>query len=298
MSDKQKATMLLFIMNQILNDVVSRSRPDNEYTPNEPPERPNAGRWLATVTVYGHGQKADNKYGGSGPVHVGYSKNGDGKYDCKMFDCQSLFGDAGVAVSALVSVAVVPFINMLAVVSLSIFRRGERRPSAKNILLGVVKNPLIQSVFLGVFVLFLRALLVKWGVEFRISDIKPIYSVLGYLSNLATPLALIMLGVQFEFSAVSALKREILFGVIMRTLIVPTLCIGCAYLFFRDIFSGAHFAVFVALFATPVSVSCVPMTQELGGDAILAGQLVVWTTMISAFSVFAVSFLLRLSGVF
>ena len=86
--------MLLFIMNQILNDVVSSSRPDNEYTPNEPPERPNAGKWLATVTVYGHGQKADNKYGGSGPVHVGYSKNGDGKYDCKMFDCQSLFGDA------------------------------------------------------------------------------------------------------------------------------------------------------------------------------------------------------------
>lgn len=211
---------------------------------------------------------------------------------------QSLFGDAGVAVSALVSVAVVPFINMLAVVSLSIFRRGERRPSVKNILLGVVKNPLIQSVFLGIFVLFLRALFVKWGFEFRLSDIKPIYSVLGYLSNLATPLALIMLGVQFEFSAVSALKREILFGVIMRTLIVPTLCIGCAYLFFRDIFSGAHFAVFVALFATPVSVSCVPMTQELGGDAILAGQLVVWTTMISAFSVFAVSFLLRLAGVF
>lgn len=211
---------------------------------------------------------------------------------------QSLFGDAGLAVSALVSVAVIPFINMLAVVSLSIFRHGERRPSVKSILLGVVKNPLIQSVFLGIFVLCMRFLFVKWGLGFRLSDIKPLYSVLGYLSNLATPLALMMLGVQFEFSAVTALKREITFGVIVRTLIVPVVCIGCAYLFLRDIFNGAHFAVFVAIFATPVSVSSVPMTQEMGGDAILAGQLVVWTTIVSALSVFAVSFLLRLAGVF
>ena len=94
MSDKQKATMLLFIMNQMLNEVMSKSRPDNENIPKQPPERPNAGRWLATLTIYEHGQKRDNPYDGSGPVCVGYSKSSDGKYDCQMFDCQSLFGDA------------------------------------------------------------------------------------------------------------------------------------------------------------------------------------------------------------
>lgn len=94
MSEKQKATMLLFMMIRMLGDVTVRSRPDSENAPKRPPERPNAGRWLATVTVYEHGQKRDNPYDGSGPVHVGYSKNGDGEYDCKMFDCQSLFGDA------------------------------------------------------------------------------------------------------------------------------------------------------------------------------------------------------------
>lgn len=93
MSDKQKATMLLFIMNQMLHDVLRKSRPDEENKPKQPPERPDAGKWLATVTVYEHGQKqGDNPYDGSGPVHVGYSSDNGG--NCQMFDCQSLFGDA------------------------------------------------------------------------------------------------------------------------------------------------------------------------------------------------------------
>ena len=94
MSDKQMATMLLFVMNQTLNSVVSKSHPHPENAPSSPPERPNAGKWLATVTVYEHGQRRDNPYDGSGPVQVSYSQKNDGKNDCQLFDCQSLFGDA------------------------------------------------------------------------------------------------------------------------------------------------------------------------------------------------------------
>ena len=94
MSDKQKATMLLFVMNQMLSDIVHKSRPDSGHSPKQPPDRPDAGRWLATVTVYAHNQMRDNPYDGSGPVYVGYSANNDGKFDCQMFDCQSLFGNA------------------------------------------------------------------------------------------------------------------------------------------------------------------------------------------------------------
>jgi predicted permease len=94
------------------------------------------------------------------------------------------------------------------------------------------------------------------------------------------------------------LKREILFGTLMRTVIVPVLGIGTAYLLFRSRFSGAHFAAFIAVFATPVSISSVPMAQEMDGDVTLAGQLVVWTTVMSALSVFLTSFLLKAAGIF
>ena len=102
---------------------------------------------------------------------------------------------------------------------------------------------------------------------------------------------------QFEFSAVKSLRREILFGTLARVVAVPLLGIGVAFLFFKNTFSGAHFAAFVALFATPVAVSSVPMTQEMGGDTALAGQLVVFTTLFSAVSIFLASFLLRLAGI-
>jgi predicted permease len=123
-------------------------------------------------------------------------------------------------------------------------------------------------------------------------------NVLQYLSNLAIPLALLVLGAQFEFSAVAALKREIIWGTLIRTVIVPTVTIGVAYFFLRDRFTPAHFATFVAVFATPVAVPSVPMVQEMGGDVTLAGQLVVWSTLVSAITVFIVTFLLRLGGAF
>lgn len=210
----------------------------------------------------------------------------------------SLYGEAGIMIASVLSAVVVPLINILAVISLSMFRTEGQKPDVKKILIDICKNPLIRSIALALVVLWIRSIFVKAGISFRLSDITPLYTVLGYLSNLATPLALLMLGAQFEFSAVRALRREIIFGTLMRTVIVPILGVGGAYVLFGDHFNGAHFAAFVAVFATPVSVSSLPMAQEMNSDAVLAGQLVVWTTLVSAFSVFMTGFLLRLVGVF
>ena len=210
----------------------------------------------------------------------------------------SLFGEAGEAVATLLSAAVIPMLNILAVISLSIFKQGADKPSVKKILLGIVQNPLIQSIVLGVAALGVRAIFVQYGIVLRLSNITPVYTVLGYLSNIATPLALLVLGAQFEFSAVKSLWREIVFGTIVRTVIVPVLGLGIAYFVFGSHFSGAHFAAFVAVFATPVAVSSVPMAQEMGSDAALAGQLVVWTAIGSTVSIFLASLLLRIAGVF
>ena len=216
----------------------------------------------------------------------------------------SLFDDAGAAVATLLSVALIPMINMLAVVSLTIFREGdgEKKPSvvsiAKRIVLGVVKNPLIISIATGCVVLVIRAIFVKFGVGFRLTDIKPIYSVLTSLSSVATPIALIVLGAQFEFSAITDMRREIISGVLVKGIIIPLLALAIAAVFFRNVFGGAHFASFVAAFATPVAVSTVPMAQEMDGNVALAGQLVVWSTVLSGFVIFIASFVLKAIGIF
>lgn len=208
----------------------------------------------------------------------------------------SLYGEMGSIVASVLSAVYVPLLNMLAVICLTVFGNGEGRVSVKKILVGIIKNPLIQAIALGGVVLGLRALFVRAGIHFRLADVKPVYSVLEQLGRTATPMALLALGAQFEFSAVSSLKKQIIFGTVVRTALVPAIALSIAYA--MGCFSGAHFAAFVAVFGTPISISSVPMVQEMGSDTRLAGQLVVWTTVVSGFTIFLISFILKAVGVF
>ena len=204
---------------------------------------------------------------------------------------EALYGAEGVAVAALLSAVAIPLYNILAVLCFSIHSEGKGL-NAKKILCDIAKNPLIVAVLLGaVFLLFKNII-----PDFSIERVTPLYKTLSYLSGMATPLALITLGAQFEFSAVKGLRREIVTGVLCRLVIVPFVALGIAYL--MRCFTGAHFAAFVALYASPVAVSSVPMAQELGGDTELAGQLVIWTTLVSALTIFLFSFCLKSLGVF
>lgn len=101
MSEKQKGTLFLFFLNQMLTRIVYTARPDVDGHPQKPPERPNGGRWLATLTLSDYNQKRDSKYEASGPVLVSYSKDGGQSFDCQMFDCQSVFGNAHWAYNTL-----------------------------------------------------------------------------------------------------------------------------------------------------------------------------------------------------
>ena len=209
----------------------------------------------------------------------------------------SLAGDEAVSVVSLLSVIFIPFINVMSVVVLSVYGEGKERASVRSILLDVAKNPLIISVLLGVGALVVRAVLVSRGIEARLSDITPVYETIEYLADMASPIALLVLGSRFEFSALSELGSDIVLGTLLRTVVAPVIGVGIAYVFFRDSFTAAHFATFICAFATPVAGASVVMAEEMRGDYHLAGQLVVWTCAVSAFTLFAIIFLLRASGV-
>ena len=190
--------------------------------------------------------------------------------------------------------ATIPVFNILAVFCLSLF--SGKKADYKSILLGILKNPLILGVAAGGLLLGIRYIFVQTGITFRLTDIQPVYKVLSDLSAISTPVALLCLGANFEFSAIPALKKQILLGVGTRNLLVPVLGLGTALLL--GCFEAAHFSVFIALFATPLAVSTVPMAQEMDGDTELAGQILVFSTLTSAFTLFLATYVLRLLGVF
>lgn len=208
---------------------------------------------------------------------------------------ESLFGAEGAAIASLLSAFSIPLFNVLAILCFSFFC-GSEKPSLKKIILDIIKNPIIVSVAVGGVFLGLKVVFVNNGIQFAIENIPPVYKALTSMATVATPLALVALGSQFEFYGTREFYREIIYAVTVRNLLVPAAVIGVAY--FIGAFSGAHFAAFVAMFATPIAVSSVPMAQELGGESRLAGQLVVWTTLISALTIFLFSFILKYIGIF
>ena len=137
----------------------------------------------------------------------------------------SLCGDAAIGTAALLSAFAIPVFNVFAVISLSVFMDSEGGINVKKILLDIAKNPLIISVLVGVIVLLIRALFVKWNIEWRLSNVDVIFKVLRNLSSISTPIALIALGAQFKFSAVKGMSREIIFSVLARLVVVPSLTI-------------------------------------------------------------------------
>ena len=119
---------------------------------------------------------------------------------------QSLFGDEGVGAATLLSALIIPMFNILAVITLSIFREDGEKTSVMKVVKGVTGNPLIRAIFLGIGILAIRAAFGYAGVEFRLSQIEPLFKVANQLSALSTPLALLVLGAQFEFSTAAELR--------------------------------------------------------------------------------------------
>ena len=214
----------------------------------------------------------------------------------------ALGGPEAEAVAAVMSSVTVPLINVLAVISLSMFVQEGGKISVKHILLDIVKNPLIQGVALGMLCLVLRLAQTKiWGeVIFSLNQQTIfLYTVLTWLKNITTPLALLVLGGQFVFSAVKELKKEIIISTACRLVLAPAIGIIGAYLMNRNglINCGpAEYPALVALFASPVAVSSAIMATEMKNDEQLATQLVVWTTLFSALTVFLIVCVLMALG--
>ena len=196
--------------------------------------------------------------------------------------CENLFGEAGVTVASVAIPFVVIVYNAGAVIVLTVFSGGEQKLHFGKLLLNIVKNPLIIGSLVGV----------AWSLA-GIPVPTFLGNALTSLAKTATPLALLALGGGFEFRAVKDQLRYILFGTAMRNVIVPLLALSAAVaLGFRN----EELAVFFVAFAAPVAISSYPMAVQMNGDGELAGQLVVFTTTCSLFTMFIGIFILKSFG--
>lgn len=206
----------------------------------------------------------------------------------------ALGGAEAEAVAAVLSAVSIPLFNILAVISLTVFvgKKESFGESVKHIAKGIITNPLIIAVVLAVVCLAVRGLQsALWSkVYFRLdTQLAFIFDAIVTLKEGTTPLALVVLGGQFVFSAVKELKKEILVATVWRVILSPIIGVGGAILLTHLGMlhcTQAHYPALVALFGSPVAVSSAIMAKGMGNDEQLATQLVVWTTIASGVTVF------------
>lgn len=204
-------------------------------------------------------------------------------------------GSSGVLMAAVISLFSIPMFNVMAVIVLSVYKGGKVDFDVKKILLDIVKNPLIIGVLLGFIYSFVRGIV---GPS-PISKITFVNTVISFISRAATPLALIVLGGQFDLKRVSGYKKQLTIGLIGRNIMAPLVGVGGAAvvtLLGYVNFGPEVFAALIALFGTPVAVASAIMAEAMDNDGQLAGQLVVWTSILSLVTLFVIIFIIKALG--
>lgn len=194
----------------------------------------------------------------------------------------SIAGEDGSAVTAALCILVVPLLNILSVILFETQRGG--KADMRKLLLQIAKNPLVWGGVLGA---------VANAVRLPMPEI--LFTPLNTLGDLASPLALVILGGMLSFKSMVSHKGRLLAASVGKLVIVPLVCLpimialGCR---------GPALVSLLAVFASPTAVASSPMAQALGGNGRLAGEIVAVTTAGSILTVFLFTAALSALGLF
>ena len=198
----------------------------------------------------------------------------------------NMFGEVGAATISMVLPFVVVLYNVFAVILLSVYAPADvkLKPAAlmKRIGKTIVTNPLIIAIALA---------LVWKATGFTLPVLAE--RTLGYLANMSMPLALISLGANFTVESLHGRVGLAILSSACKTIVVPALAVLCGIAFG---FSGVALGVIFIIFGGPAAVSSYIMAKEMKSDYELASQILLISTLMSLFTLFAGIFILKQTG--
>lgn len=195
------------------------------------------------------------------------------------------YGDEGVALGSMYLTVTVLLFNMLSVITLTrSLQTGQGGKISKLALLrSIVTNPLIIGLLCGV--VYARTYL-------------PIPQVIvhtgSYISALALPLALLCTGASLDWHAMFRSSNVAALSSTAKLFVVPILMtLGGLLMGFR----GATLGIVFLFSATPTAAGSYVMTRAMGGNAVLAANIIAITTVGSFFTTALGIYFLRSLGV-
>ncbi len=184
------------------------------------------------------------------------------------------YGDEGVGMGAVLAGALTLLFNVLAVITLTIPDKTNATHNLWHTLTPIFKkiisNPLIIAIIL--------AIIIK-ELPFTIPEM--VNKTGNLLSGIALPLALICAGATFKLDSMFKLSGVSLQSSIGRLVIAPILTVFIGLLFG---FSGMDMGVLFLISATPVAAASYVMARSMGGNDVIAANILGFTTFASMFS--------------
>ena len=192
-----------------------------------------------------------------------------------------VFGNDKASVCGMMVLIMVSLFNVASVAVLEMFRDGGK-VRLMPLLLGILKNPLMQGCIVGLAFYLLQIKLPPF-IE------TPVTS----LAGVATTLALVVLGANLKFDELKKNSRTIIAVLATRLILLPLIMVPLGYLIGLR---GVELFLILMIFGTPVATSSYPMAQNMGGDGQLAGQLVFVSTVASLGTIFLFIFTMSRLG--
>ncbi|MDR1719446.1 MAG: AEC family transporter [Dysgonamonadaceae bacterium] len=194
-----------------------------------------------------------------------------------------MYGKEAVATISMLMGIMIPLYNILAVIILSIYSETEtQRMTFWKVLKNILLNPLLLGCVFG---------LSAGAVHLRLPEF--IASPIAMLAAVGSPLALFVMGGEFEFQHVGENLKKVLVATVARLILVPLAAITC---FVMMGFRNVELSVLLTIFATPTAMASYIMAKNMGCDGPLSAQIVVFSTAFSCLTIFFFIFVLRNMG--
>jgi malonate transporter and related proteins len=180
-----------------------------------------------------------------------------------------LLGTPGIALAAVANAAIVPTVNVLAILVFARYAQG--KASLAGIAKSVVTNPLIVASALG-------ALLKATGL-----GLPPgVDAVLRALGQAALPLGLLCVGAAFDLLAIRQGARAAAIATAAKFVVLPAVTFGlCLAL---EV-TGATALVAMLFQSLPTATSAYILARHLGGDAPLMAGIIALQTVLAGLAI-------------
>jgi len=185
----------------------------------------------------------------------------------------SVYGDEGLVLAAIVMAFVIPFINVLCISTFAIYVR-DGKFSFLSFIKTLIKNPLIVACIVG-------GLINTGDITLPIVALKS----LTILSSAALPIGLLSVGVGLEFKYLKSTKKELVVAVLAKLLYFPFVIYSLGIMFGLN---HEMLAIAVIFGAMPTAVSGYILARELGGDTTLMASIITLQTLLCMATLFLV----------